>query len=28
VVDGEVINDLTNIPSSHWMMRMTAPSIL
>jgi SAM-dependent methyltransferase len=27
-VDGEVINDLTNIPSSHWMMRMTAPSSL
>ena len=24
-VDGEVVNDATRIPSSHWMMRMSAP---
>jgi hypothetical protein len=24
-VDGEVVDDATRIPSSHWMMRMSAP---
>jgi SAM-dependent methyltransferase len=27
-VEGEVINDVTHIPASYWMMRMTAPSSL
>ena len=26
-VDGEVVDDATRIPSSHWMMRMSAPII-
>ncbi len=26
-VDGEIVNDATRIPSSHWMMRMQAPQL-
>lgn len=26
-VEGEVVNDATRIPSSHWMMRMQAPQL-
>jgi SAM-dependent methyltransferase len=26
-VDGEVVDDATRIPSSHWMMRMSAPIV-